>query len=240
MNDVKKKVLLADDVTLFLELEKTFLKRADIDILVAHNGRQALELVRQHRPQLVFLDLYMPEMNGDECCRLIKDDADLAGVTVVMVTAAGNAGEIERCQAAGCNEVINKPINRSEFVQAANRYLQVETRRETRFATRIEILYGPSPQRQLGGFTLNLSMGGIYVETRHVLDVDENITLVFSLPGQEQAIRCLARVAWVNHAKDPKKPALPPGFGVQFVDISLDDLHAIRAYLTENDLQPAP
>jgi uncharacterized protein (TIGR02266 family) len=220
--NIHKKVLLADDVTLFLELEKTFLKRADIDILVAHNGLQALEMAREHRPQLVFLDLYMP------------------GVAVVMVTAAGTPGEKDRCLAAGCDEIINKPINRSEFVQAANRYLQVETRRETRFATRVEILYGPTPQRQLTGFTLNLSMGGIYVETGQLLEVNENITLVFSLPGQERIIRCRARVAWINVADQPKKPALPSGFGVQFNDIPLGDLHAIREYLTGNDLQPAP
>jgi uncharacterized protein (TIGR02266 family) len=233
-----RKVLLADDVALFLELEKTFLKRADIELLVARNGRQALEQVREHRPKLVFLDLYMPEMDGDECCRQIKNDAQTAATAVVMVTAAGTTEERERCLAAGCDEIINKPIIRSEFVAAANRYLQVETRRETRFATRIEIMYGPSPQRQLVGFSLNLSTGGVYVETRHVLAPDENITLVFSLPDQERNIRCLARVAWVNDVKNPKKPALPPGFGVQFVDMSLDDLHAIREYLTDGDLPP--
>jgi uncharacterized protein (TIGR02266 family) len=237
--DDRKKVLLADDVELFLELEKTFLKRADIDLLVARNGRQALELVRAYRPQLVFLDLYMPEMDGDECCRQIKGDTDLAGVAVVMVTAAGKPEERARCLAAGCDEFVYKPINRAEFLQAANRYLQVETRRETRFATRVEILYGPEPQRQLTGFTLNLSTGGIYVETGQALAVDERITLVFSLPGQERAIHCQARVAWVNVAQQPSKPSLPPGFGVQFVDMSLDDLHAIREYLTSNDLQPA-
>jgi hypothetical protein len=47
-------------------------------------------------------------------------------------------------------------------------------------------------------------------------------------------------VAWINSLKEPKKPSLPPGFGVQFVDIALDDLHAIREYLTSNDLQPVP
>jgi uncharacterized protein (TIGR02266 family) len=236
--EARKKVLLADDVTLFLELEKTFLKRADIDLLVAHNGREALELVREQRPQLAFLDLYMPEMDGDECCRHIKGDPALAGIAVVMVTAGGKAEELARCRAAGCDEIINKPINRAEFIQAANRYLQVETRRETRFATHIEILYGPAPQRQLTGFTLNMCSGGLYVETRQLLMVDDNVTLVFSLPGQQRIIRCRARVAWVNAEKEPKKPLLPPGFGVQFVDIALDDLHAIRDYLSNNDLQP--
>lgn len=237
--DDRKKVLLADDVNLFLELEKTFLKRADIDLLVARNGREALELIRAHRPQLAFIDLYMPEMDGDECCRRIKEDPALAGVAVVMVTAGGKPEERARCQAAGCDEIINKPINRGEFVQAANRYLKVETRRETRFQTSVEILYGPEPQRQLNGFTINLCTGGIYIETGAVLAVDERITLVFNLPGQERTIRCRARVAWVNTGEKPKKPALPPGFGVQFVDMTLADLHAIREYLTSHDLQPA-
>lgn len=237
--DKRRKVLLADDVSLFLELEKTFLKRADIDLLVARNGREALELARKERPILVFLDLYMPEMDGDACCRQIKEDPALAGTAVVMVTAAGKPEERARCLAAGCDGIVNKPINRGEFVEAANRYLKVETRRETRFAMRVEILYGPDQQLQLTGFSVNMSAGGVYVETREILAADENITLLFSLPGEERTIRCRARVAWVNTAQQPKKPALPAGFGVQFVDITLDDLHAIRDYLIKNDLQPA-
>lgn len=235
----RKKVLLADDVSLFLELEKTFLKRADIELLVARNGREALDLIREHRPQLVFLDLYMPEMDGDECCRLVKGSAELAATAVVMVTAGGRDEERARCLAAGCDEIITKPINRAEFVQAANRYLKVETRREMRFAMRVEILYGPRQELRLTGFSVNISAGGVYIETATPLAADENITLLFSLPGQERVIRCAARVAWVNLAQQPKKRALPPGFGVQFVDIALDDLHTIRDYLMSNNLQPA-
>lgn len=234
-----KKVLLADDVSLFVELEKTFLRRADIQILVAGNGREALDIVREQRPQLVFLDLYMPEMDGDQCCRHIKNDPDLAGIAVVMVTAAGTPEEKELCLRAGCDEIINKPINRSEFVDAANRYLKVETRREPRQPIRVEIFYGPEPQQQLTGFTLNLSMGGIYVETAHGLALGERITLLFSLPGQERSIRCRARVAWLNRAGNLKKPDLPPGFGVEFVDMALADLRAVREYLTDNCLEPA-
>ena len=68
----RKKVLIAEDVGLFFELEESILWRNDIDILVAQTGQQALEMIKQERPDLVLIDLNMPEMSGDECCRIVK------------------------------------------------------------------------------------------------------------------------------------------------------------------------
>ncbi len=70
----RKKVLLADDAELLLDLEKKILVREGVTVLTAGNGREALDLVRRERPDLVFLDLDMPVMDGDECCRRIRED----------------------------------------------------------------------------------------------------------------------------------------------------------------------
>jgi CheY-like chemotaxis protein len=79
-----KKILLADDVELFLELERNFLQREDLDLLIAKDGRKALEMIRQHSPQIAFLGLKMPGMSGEECCRTIKEDPSLRSTTVAM------------------------------------------------------------------------------------------------------------------------------------------------------------
>ena len=135
----RKKVLLADDVNLFLELEKTFLKRADIDLLVARNGRQALEMVREHRPQLAFLDLYMPEMDGDTCCSLVKADPALRHIPIVMVTQGGRDAETARCRAAGCDELLFKPLDRTEFLAMADKYLGSTALDGTRYLAELSI-----------------------------------------------------------------------------------------------------
>lgn len=239
METGRKKVLLADDVNLFLELEKTFLRRTDIDILTAGDGRQALELARQHRPQLAFLDLNMPHLDGDRCCRAIKDDPILKEMAVVMVTTAGRPEDIERCQLAGCDGILHKPINRAEFLQVAHSHLGLDIRREVRNKAQVKVLYGPDPQQQLTGFSVNLSTGGIFIETERDFPEDERLTLLFSLPSPQKVIRCHARVAWCNRKGNLKKTSLPSGIGVQFLDLSLEDLHSIRVYLSSSNLEPS-
>jgi len=64
----RKKILLADDVRLFLEQEMGFLEREDFQVLMAHNGMEALKIVQEEMPDIVFMDLYMPGMDGDRCC----------------------------------------------------------------------------------------------------------------------------------------------------------------------------
>ena len=66
------KVLLVDDVTMFLELQKVFLKLSSVHVLTACNGIEAIEMARRERPALIFMDLHLPGMNGDECCAAIK------------------------------------------------------------------------------------------------------------------------------------------------------------------------
>mgnify|MGYP000141284203 FL=1 len=99
--------------------------------------------------------------------------------------------------------------------------------------------YGLSPQQLLSEFSVDLSAGGLYVRTDFPLDVDESLTLRLTLPGQQGMVSCKARVAWVNTKDHPRKPELPPGMGIQFVELALEDMKAIRRFLEHNDLEPS-
>ena len=59
------------------------------------------------------------------------------------------------------------------------------------------------------------------------------------LPGQQGLVACQARVAWVNPRENPRKPELPPGMGIQFVDMGLEDMKSIRRFIEHNDLEPS-
>jgi uncharacterized protein (TIGR02266 family) len=220
-------------------LEKTFFRRENFDLLVARNGRQAFDLIVAERPDLVFMDLYMPEMNGDECCARVKADPALAATPVVMVTQAGREEDIARCRRGGANEIVLKPINRHHLVETARRLLAVEDRREPRVTARLRVHYGPDPKLLLSDYSLNISSGGLFLETGRPLPVDTPLELEFILPAQPRAIRCRGRVAWVNEAVSPVKPNLATGMGVQFLDIGLDDLHAIREFIKHECLSPS-
>lgn len=117
------RILLVDDVRLFLELEKSFLHLAQVKILTAANGEEALAVVRRERPDLVFLDLYMPVLDGLTCCAAIKGDPEISATPVIMVTTGGKPEEVEQCRAAGCDGLLTKPVDRSAFLDMVSRFI---------------------------------------------------------------------------------------------------------------------
>ena len=109
---------------------------------------------------------------------------------------------------------------------------------DNRLKSEMRVYYGPTQQTVLSGFSLDLSTGGLYLKTDYDFKVDENLMLIFSLPEQEKTISCKARVAWVNTKENPRKPELPSGVGVQFVDLTLDAVKSIRRFLEYNQVEP--
>lgn len=109
---------------------------------------------------------------------------------------------------------------------------------DNRLKSQMRVYYGASQGTILTGFSVDLSSGGLFLTTNFPLAVDEKLFLIFSLPGQDKSITCNARVAWANHEHDLRKSELPPGVGVQFVDLSLEDMKSIRRFLEHNVIEP--
>jgi len=227
----RKKVLLADDVELFLELEKTFFRREEVDLLVARNGAEALEMARREKPDLIFMDLFMPEMNGDLACKAIKSDPELSVIPVLMVTHGGRQADMDRCRDAGCDDLLLKPINRRQFLEAATRYMHMTERANSRVDAKLLVRYGAGMDRELNNYSLNISTGGVFLETSQPLPPGSPLSLEFNLPDRKEPIISRAKVAWVNDPQRVTKPHLPPGMGVQFLDLSLADLQAVRDFV---------
>ena len=226
----RKKIVLVDDVELFLMLEKTFFNRDEFELITARNGLEAYRTIRETNPDMVFMDLYMPEMNGDECCQLVKKEQEYRDIPIIIVTQGGREEDIERCRRAGCDDIVLKPINRHDFMTTAHKYLQVRERAAKRFRARLHVRYG-AMSRELLDYSIDLSTGGLFLETAHPLPVDTPLDLEFILPDTGAIIRCKGRVAWANYQKMPRKSHLPAGMGVQFLDLTLDDMNAIRSYI---------
>ena len=108
------KILLVDDMRNFLDLEISFLRRADCKIITAKDGLEALKLAKAEIPNIVLLDLEMPRMNGVQCCRFLKADPALKKVPVVIVTALDKKAE---CIKAGADDFVKKPINEEAFIR---------------------------------------------------------------------------------------------------------------------------
>ena len=234
----KKKILLVDDVHLFLEQEKTFFHRGQFELLLADNGNEALRIIREERPDLIFMDLYMPDMDGDKCCHIIKSDEELRKIPVIMVTKGVNEEDFERSWQSGCDDIIVKPINRHYFLAITKKYLNIRFRTTPRFIARLRISYGENPDKPFTDYSINLSTGGVFIETADYLPVDTRLNIEFLLSENERTISCKGRVAWVNHPELPVNPNLPAGMGLQFLDISLDDMNSVRQLIKNEALMP--
>ena len=110
-------ILIADDNPFSRELMRELLEASGHVIIEAVNGRNAIELIRQNQPDLVFLDLQMPLQDGFSVIRELRDDARFRGLTVVAVTASAMLGERERALTAGFDSYIAKPIELCDIEQ---------------------------------------------------------------------------------------------------------------------------
>ena len=106
----KYTVLIVDDIPVNIILLKTMLARTNVKILTAVNGQEALDMVRELKPQVVLLDIQMPVMNGLEVLREIKADPQLKDISVIMVSAYTSAEDIEQSMSLGASGFIKKPV----------------------------------------------------------------------------------------------------------------------------------
>lgn len=106
-----RKLLIVDDEDGVRALVRMTLDGGGYQILEACEGLQALELAREHRPELVLLDVMLPDLSGMEVCRRIKDDLDLASTTVVMLTARTQTSDLGEAEEAGADGYFTKPFS---------------------------------------------------------------------------------------------------------------------------------
>jgi CheY-like chemotaxis protein len=117
----KKKILIADDSKTFILFEELLLSSLICTTLRAYNGLEALQKARSESPDLILLDIHMPQMNGIEVCRVLKNDKATKHIPIIIVTA--HANEINECIKAGCEEVITKPIEKKALLSIVKKYI---------------------------------------------------------------------------------------------------------------------
>jgi two-component system phosphate regulon response regulator PhoB len=112
-----KRVLIVDDEPHILRSLGFVLQRAGYEVLQARSGEDALEQVKQHRPELIFLDIMMPHVDGYEVCRRIKDSSETSDTYVIMLTAKGLEDDRKRGLEAGADEYMTKPFSPSRAME---------------------------------------------------------------------------------------------------------------------------
>jgi two-component system, cell cycle response regulator DivK len=118
-----KTVLIVEDNELNMKLFHDLLEAHGYDTVGTRNGIEALDLARKHHPDLILMDIQLPEVSGLEVTKWLKDDPDLKVIPVVAVTAFAMKGDEERIREGGCEAYLSKPISVGKFLETVRHFL---------------------------------------------------------------------------------------------------------------------
>ncbi len=118
-----KTVLIVEDNELNMKLFHDLLDAHGYRTLQTRNGLDALRIAREHRPNLILMDIQLPEISGLEVTKWLKDDEELRDIPVIAVTAFAMKGDEERIRQGGCEAYISKPISVPRFIETIKSYL---------------------------------------------------------------------------------------------------------------------
>ena len=118
-----KTVLIVEDNELNMKLFHDLLEAHGYKTLEARTGPEALKMATEERPDLILMDIQLPEVSGLEVTQKIKKDEDLVDIPIIAVTAFAMKGDEERIRQGGCEDYIAKPISVSTFLEKVKRYL---------------------------------------------------------------------------------------------------------------------
>jgi len=118
-----KTVLVVEDNELNMKLFHDLLEAHGYNIIQTRSGLEALELARTHRPDLILMDIQLPEVSGLEVTKWIKEDDELRVIPIIAVTAFAMKGDEERIRQGGCEAYLSKPISVTKFIETVKTYL---------------------------------------------------------------------------------------------------------------------
>ncbi len=118
-------VLIVDDNPQNVELLQAFLESLPVKLVTAVDGLDALKKVEEHNPDLILLDIMMPQMSGFQVCRKLKGDPKTHDIQVLMVTALNELGDIEQANECGTDDFVSKPVNKIELLTRVKSLLRV-------------------------------------------------------------------------------------------------------------------
>jgi two-component system, cell cycle response regulator DivK len=120
---MSKKVLIVEDNELNMKLFHDLLDSQGYETLQTREGMQALALARAHHPDLILMDIQLPEISGLEVTKWLKDDEELSHIPIIAVTAFAMKGDEERIRQGGCEAYISKPISVMHFLETVRKHL---------------------------------------------------------------------------------------------------------------------
>ncbi|MAE52405.1 MAG: two-component system response regulator [Micavibrio sp.] len=117
------KVLIVEDNELNMKLFHDLLEAHGVDTVETRDGKEVLELAREHKPDLILMDIQLPEISGLDVTKNLKADDELKDIPVIAVTAFAMKGDEQKIREGGCEDYISKPISVTHFLEVIQKYI---------------------------------------------------------------------------------------------------------------------
>jgi CheY-like chemotaxis protein len=218
-------ILLVDDVQMFLDIQKEYLQDSQVNIMTARDGLEALEIIKTKRPDLVFMDVQMPRMDGLTCCKAVKTELTHLMIPIVLISSSNAKEDAERCYSNRCDYFISKPYGRDLFLEVARKFLCNIDKRNKRIPCKLDAEVHKDNCR-IPCTTYNISVDGAYIVTELHVAPGNVVGISIELPVGFK-IECQGRVAWANRST----PGIPPGFGLKFALMSKPATAALKKFI---------
>jgi DNA-binding response OmpR family regulator len=120
---MSKKILVIEDYPETAKMVESIFKMKDFDVVLAYDGKSGLQKAAAEKPDIILLDVMMPEMNGIEVCQQLKSNPETAKIPVIIISVKTSGEDIEAGKKAGADDYIVKPFEPSKLVEAVERFI---------------------------------------------------------------------------------------------------------------------
>ena len=124
---MEKTVLIVEDNELNMKLFHDLLEAHDIGTLETRNGKDVMDIAREKKPDLILMDIQLPEISGLDITKMMKADDELKSIPIIAVTAFAMKGDEEKIRESGCEDYISKPISVVSFIETVRKYLNQDS-----------------------------------------------------------------------------------------------------------------
>ena len=218
------RILLVDHSRGALAYQETILRRRDALITTALAGSEGLQKARADVPQLIIFGYDLFDMNAPEFCRAIRENEATRTVSLLLVSERDSPDQGDLCLAAGCNDVIYRPLQRHELDSKVEKLTAIPVRRQLRTITKIEVSLEKNGRFILGR-SMNISATGMLLEVDRVLTSEGVVRVHFYLPGDPRAVAADAEILRAEFSGTMAR------YGVRFLNLQPEEKERIEHFV---------
>ena len=218
------RILLVDQSRGSLAFQETIVRRRGVTITTAVAGSEGLERAKKEQPQLIIFGFDLFDMTAPEFCREIRATESTKTISLLLVCDRDKSEHSDLCIAAGCNDIIFRPLERRALDEKVERLTSIPVRRQLRTLTKIEVSVEKNGRYVLGR-SLNISANGMLVELDRVLPNDDRVRIHFFLPGDPKPLQLDAEILRAEFSGTMAK------YGLRFVDVGPEERQRIEHFV---------